>query len=150
MKKDITELVLAWVGCCRETWGNWFKDRCYDADRFSDVENALFKALIADEVGVSLDPASLGLVDVVYQRHVDGPRQFCLKQRAGNIFCQSVDVSLEAHATYKLRSIDPLGTMMDGEAYAEVFYREGYILEPIGGLLYFVTVPDSPSQAPRG
>lgn len=157
MKKDITNLVLAWVGCCRETWANWFKDRRHAVDRFSEIENALFRALIADEIGVlALNPASLGLIEVVYQRQVEGPRQFCQKQKAGNIFCQPVAVSLEANATYKLRAIDPMGTMMDGEPYAEVFYRDGYILESISALLYFVTVPDllptsdSPPQAPRG
>ena len=35
--------------------------------------------------------------------------------------------------------------MMDGEPYAEVFYQDGFILEPTGKLLYFLTVHDVPA-----
>jgi hypothetical protein len=145
MQKDITDLVLAWVACCRATWSNWFKDRHHAGHRFSEIEDALFKVLIADEVGLlAFTPHNLELIDAVYQSQVEGKRQYCQKQKAGNIFCRPVDVSLVANTVCKLRAIDPLGTMMDGEPYAEVFYREGYILEPTGGLLYFVTLPDLP------
>ena len=146
MKKDITDLVLSWVTCCRATWSNWFQDRHQAVCRFSEVENALFKALVADELHIpTISPTNLELIDVVYQQQIKEPRQFCQKQKAGNIFCRSVDISFVANATFKLRSIDPLGTMMDGEPYAEVFYQDGFILEPTGKLLYFLTVHDVPA-----
>ncbi len=149
MNKDITNLILAWVECSKAIWGGWFKDRHNATDRFLEVENALFRALVADEIAVALiEPANL---EVMYQGEVTGSRQVCRRQKAGNIFCEPQNVSLDTTSFHKLRAIDPLGTMMDGESYAEVLYQgEAYILEPITALRFFFRTPDTPPPTPRG
>jgi len=148
MNKDVTNLILAWVECSNAVWGEWFKGR-YDAiDRFSEVEDALFRALVADQIAAaSVKAANL---EVMYQGQVEGLRQVCRRQKAGNIFCEPQNVSLDSTVFHRLRDIDPMGTMMDGEPYAEVFYQgESYILEPITALRFFVRTPDSPPSTQR-
>jgi hypothetical protein len=141
MNRDVTKLVFAWAECSRAVWCGWFKDQHNATDRFLEVESALFRALVADEIAIpSIEPAHL---EVMYQGEVNGLRQVCRKQKAGNIFCDSQNVLLNSTSFYKLKAIDLLGTMMDGKSYAEVVYHgEAYILEPIKALRFFVRTPD--------
>jgi hypothetical protein len=149
MNNDVTNLVLAWAECSKAVWVNLFKEQHNAIDHYQEIENSLFRSLVTDKMAVAfVEPSNL---EVMYQSKVDGPRQVCSRQKSGNIFCESKNVSLDADVFYKLRAIDPLGTMMDGEPYAEVVYQgESYILEPITALRFFMRMPDASRQDPCG
>lgn len=151
MRINITDSVLEWVKCSRAVWDQWLKDRIHAADRFTPIENVLFNTLVIDEAGLPRSDANpFESIHVRYKSAPTGLRQVCRRQKAGNIFCRPESVEIDSHAYHAIRSIDPLGTMMDGLPYTEVLYHDAYILELVPELVYYAAIPESPPSAPRG
>lgn len=131
---DLTVLLRQWISCSNDLWSRWFSSTESGASEFPDIELALLRAMVFDKASL----ASKGLsVDnfferlrVVYPSSIDDEvRQFCVVQRAGNIFCRPYCLSVSAGSTFQVRSIDTMGTMDSGRPYVEVKFDGGYILE---------------------
>lgn len=143
MTVDVTELVLVWVKCCNELWLNWFKKHNSELDRFSEVEEQLFRYLVVDMIGCGPSQATnVEILSVRFADHVTALRQVCRTQKAGNIFCRPENVSFIPDTPYGVAAIDPTGAMMGGEPYVEISYDGGRVLEPVGGVRYFASVCD--------
>lgn len=133
--RDITKYIAIWVMCCKEIWAKWFSTDKNGEDEFYEVEEALFSALVLSKIGLTERPKLkeyYTLLKGIYKHDVRGNRSVCKRQKAGNIFCQSKKVAYGKNASLPIRSIDPLGTMLDGEPYAELMINDQeYILEPL-------------------
>ena len=136
--KDITQYLKIWANCCRELWDGWFANLDNGDDEFFEVENALFSALVLSQLEISPRPN----LDDIYPRltatyinDVRAQRSVCRVQKAGNIFCAHREVEHLQGQTFSVKSIDCLGTMLDGAAYIELALEGGeYVLEPLENL----------------
>lgn len=135
---DVTKYITTWVMCCKEVWGKWFLSSENGEDEFYEVEEALFSTLVLSNVKLIERPKlreCYVLLKGVYKYDVAGERSVCKRQKAGNIFCQSKKVAYDKHTSLAIRSIDVLGTMLDGEPYAELIITDQeFILEPLVNL----------------
>jgi len=133
--RDITKYIAIWVMCCKEVWSKWFSTNENGEDEFYEVEEALFSALVLSNIGLVERPklrACYALLKGTFKYDVVGDRSVCKRQKAGNIFCQSKKIAYDKNISLPIRSIDPLGTMLDGEPYAELMISDQeYILEPL-------------------
>ncbi len=136
--KDITRYILVWLACCKEVWERWFKELDNGEDEFGEVEQALFSSLVLSVTGIADRPDLLDsyeLLSAVYKADIDDYRSVCTQQKAGNIYCESKVMKFEKGASLPIKSIDFMGTMLDGTPYAELKLSDReYILEPVDNL----------------
>lgn len=129
----LTDLVYRWIACSNDLWIRWFSSSENGADEFPDIERFLLMHLVFEKSDHRLRNISaedfFDKLRVTYRSSVDELRQTCVKQRAGNIFCTSSDVSISRGEVFKVRSIDTMGIMQNGQPYVEVVYGDGYLLE---------------------
>jgi hypothetical protein len=121
--------------CCKDVWSKWFSSSENGEDEFYEVEEALFSTIVLSNIELVERPklrACYALLKGIYKHDVASERSVCKRQKAGNIFCQSKKVAYEKNTSLPIRSIDALGTMLDGEPYAELMITDQeYILEPL-------------------
>lgn len=135
---DITKYIATWVMCCKEVWDKWFLREENGEDEFYEIEEALFSTLVLSKVQLIERPKlneCYTLLKGVYKYDMADERSVCKYQKAGNIFCQSKKVAYEKNTSLSIKSIDVLGTMLDGEPYAELAISDKeFILEPLVNL----------------
>ncbi len=135
---DITKHIATWVICCNEVWIKWFSNNENGEDEFYEVEEALFSTLVLSNIKLIERPrlqVCYPLLKGVYKCDVSGERSVCKRQKAGNIFCQSKQIAYDKNTSLAIKSIDVLGTMLDGEPYAELIITDQeFILEPLVNL----------------
>ena len=135
---DVTEFISSWVSCSKDIWERWFREMDDGEHEFSEVERALFSALVLSKINVPERPSHADpyeLLDAVYKEDIDDVRSVCKQQKAGNIYCSSRAVKFAKGTSMSIKWIDPLGTMLDGEAYVELWINaQEYILEPLDSL----------------
>ena len=138
MMLDITNRISLWVSCCSEVSDRWFKELENGEDEFLRVEEALFSSLVLSAIETVDRPSlieSYGLLTAEYRKDVDDARSVCRKQKAGNIFCSCRAIKQIQGTRLRVKSIDALGTMLEGYAYAELWLNEKeFILEPVENL----------------
>ena len=135
---DISEEIRAWTKCCVELWDNWFVDIENGADEFLEVEDTIFSTLVLSQLPLDQRPR----LDEVYRRlratyreDLNSERSVCCVQKNGNIYCESSKVVQKKGTWLRVRAIDCLGTMLNGEAYVELEVGNGKcVLEPIDNL----------------
>lgn len=136
--KDITKYVITWVMCCEEIWTTWFANIENGDDEFLEVEEALFSTLVLSHLKLTRRPSLnevYPLLKGVYKEEMKVVRSVCVKQKAGNIYCQSNEVVYPKNTSLPIKYIDFMGTMLDGEPYAELIISdEEYLLEPLANL----------------
>ena len=141
MMKDITQIVCFWFECCRDVWRRWFKDRNEGAHEFVSIEQLLLETLVSDKLSeegkVFVREEFFRHLQVRYRQEIVESRSFCVRQKAGNIFCKSREIRIPAGSIYSVRSMDTVGTMLDGVPYVEVEMDDGYILEPTENLEFY-------------
>jgi hypothetical protein len=131
----VTESILHWINCSNDVWLRWFSSRENSFEEFLDVQNYLFNLfvlnpLVAENIEVS-EALFYEKLRGVYRASIDEPRQFCVKQRAGNVFCSSNLISIQKGDSLRVKLIDPIGTMSGGIPYVELVYGKGYVLESL-------------------
>lgn len=142
---DVTESLRNWMSCSNRLWREYFIHKDNASDRFVPIESALFEALVIrdlEEIRFSTF-SSASVFDhlrVEYLIDVDGTRQLCVIQKAGNVFCKQEAVSISRGSIYKIKSVDTMGTMLDGNPYAEIIFPGGYILETPRILRFFLDI----------
>lgn len=137
---DITQYVLVWLACCKEVWERWFKELDNSEDKFYEVEQVLFSSLVVSAVNVD---NRLSLSDfykklsAAYKDDIDGYRSICKQQKAGNIFCENKVVRFSKGTVFSVKSIDFMGTMLDGKPYVELQVNDKeFVLEPVENLSF--------------
>lgn len=124
--------------CCKEVWMKYFSSNENGDDEFCEVEEALFSTLVLSNIKLVERPklrACYPLLRGVYKHDVADERSVCKRQKAGNIFCQSKKITYSKNTSLPIRSIDVLGTMLDGEPYVElIITNQEFILEPLVNL----------------
>src|SRR5688572_28018690 len=97
---NISDAVVLWVNCSNDVWRRWFAKREHGADQFHEVESALFGAIVMrSEDGALLQQdlqQLLSRLRVRYHAGLNGPRQVCRTQKAGNIFCRSESIPVSS------------------------------------------------------
>jgi hypothetical protein len=142
--KDMTQYILVWLACCKEVWERWFKELDNGEDEFSEVEQALFSSLVLSAANMANRPNlpdCYQFLSAVYKADVDGHRSVCRQQKAGNIYCESKVMKFEKGRSLPIKSIDFMGTMLDGTPYAELRLNDReYILEPVDNLSIMMNI----------
>lgn len=142
--KDITQYILVWLACCKDVWERWFKELDNGEDEFGEVEQALFSSLVLSSTDMADRPAlrdSYQLLSAIYKTDVDDYRSVCRQQNAGNIYCENKVMKFEKGASLPIKSIDFMGTMLDGTPYAELKLNDReYILEPVDNLSIMMNI----------
>jgi hypothetical protein len=132
---DVTKQITKWVLCCNEVWTNWFASNENGDDEFYEVEEALFSTLVLSNIALSERPRlseCYALLTGVYKHDIADERSVCKRQTAGNIFCQSKKIIYSKNTSLPIKSIDFMGTMLDGQPYAELSIgNQEFILEPL-------------------
>lgn len=140
--KDVTELVLHWFKCSNDIWFRWFADREDGADEYISVESALLDSLVIDKLCIGRSDLPGGelfeSLRVTYVRSVDDHRVLCHEQKNGNVYGESVKVEIPEGSLHRIKSLDSMGTMLDGVPYVELIYNDGFILEPFENLKYLL------------
>ena len=141
--KDVTDLVVHWFKCSNDTWSRWFADREDGADEYISIESAMLVSLVIDKLRASRSGLSRDTGDrlfeslrVSYVRSVDDHRVLCREQKGGNVYGESVKVEIPEGSLHRIKSLDSMGTMLDGVPYVELIYDDGFILEPFENLKY--------------
>ena len=129
----VTDAVQQWISCCNDLWLRWFSTRENGADEFLVIEDVLLRIFVLEkkwpqDTNLSTDQFFEKLL-VMYPKSVNESRQTCTKQRAGNVFCRTQPVAITENSIFKVKSIDTMGTMQNGQPYVEVVFGKGYILE---------------------
>lgn len=139
--KDLSTHIYFWIACCNDLWRNWFKDRINGAYDCAEIEDSLFRILVVRPLNQSMSESTvqdlIGRLRVQYIDDFQVNRQVCSVQKSGNIFCETEKVSLKKEGRYSIRSIDPMGTMMDSAPYVEVVIGERFVLEDPANLRFF-------------
>jgi len=140
MIKDITAPILDWVKCSSELWTNWFKARKHGAYAFSELEEKLCELLVCREAGLLFPAGGLeeffSKVQVRYLRDIHESRQVFVRQHAGNIVGSPRVVKMDRGILHRIRLVDTAGTMLGARPYAEVFFGNETLLEPIENLVF--------------
>lgn len=130
--------------CCKEMWNTWFANLENGNDEFLEVEEALFSTLVLSHLELTKRPSLnevYPLLKGIYKEDVKADRSVCAKQKAGNIYCQSKKIFYQKNTSLPIKSIDFMGTMLDGEPYVELFINnEEYLLEPLANLNIIVNI----------
>jgi hypothetical protein len=138
---DISELMEYWIRCCSDLWSRWFVERPQGADEFIEIEGRLIDVLVIDQLqaqGVLNRDQLFARMRVQYKKEVNGIRQVCRQQSAGNVFGKAQVVLVPRDSIHDVRGIDPVGTMDGIGPYVEVVWEEGFILEPTDNLKFLI------------
>jgi hypothetical protein len=142
--QDITNEVITWISCCQDIWNNWFSVLEDGEDEFLAVEDALFSSLVLAKIKgrfrLSTDECYKNM-RVSYKVDVSDYRTVCSTAKARNIYCKSENMELHREQGFEVRSIDPMGVMLDGIPYAELqLETNNFFLEPVTNLNFMVAV----------
>jgi hypothetical protein len=131
---DVTALVRHWISCSNDLWSRWFASTDTGASEFPGIELALLNAMVLERGDLSCKGLStenfFEKLRVIYPTSMnDQIKQLCVVQRSGNVFCRPHSVSVSAGNILRVKSIDTMGTMQNGQPYVEVKFGDGYLLE---------------------
>ena len=114
---EVTELIHEWIKCSNDLWARWFVTRENGADEFTDIESALLNVMVINHINSPISQQSTDSffkrLRVRYVAPVNDFRQVCIKQTAGNIFCQSKLTAISEGIVFMVKAIDTMGTMMN-------------------------------------
>lgn len=132
--KDVTELIIGWARCSHDVWTRWFKPREDGWHEFINVEDALFSALVIEQL--DLHPMSteqfLSLTRVNFISGLDAERSVFICQKHGGSYGRPKRVELDAGTRCKILRADSTGEMIGGLPFLEVELGREYFAEPIG------------------
>lgn len=131
--KDVTDLVTGWARCSHDVWNRWFKSRHDGWHEFINVEEALFSALVIEQL--DLYPMSskqfLSLTRVNFPSGLNAERSVFVRQKHGGGYGRPKRVELEAGTRCKILRADSTGRMIGGLPFLEVELGREYFAEPI-------------------
>lgn len=131
--RDVTDIISGWAKCSHDVWNRWFVHREDGLNEFIDVEEALFSALVIEEL--DLYPLStkqfLSSTWVNFESGLDAERQVFVQQKSGTIYGKPKRVELDVGTRCKVLRVDSTGEMIRGLPFLEVELGREFFPEPI-------------------
>ncbi len=131
--KDITDIIAYWARCSHDVWIRWFKPREDGWHEFIDVEEALFSALVIEEL--NLYPMStqqfLSSTWANFESGLEAERSVFIRRKSSGVFGRPKRVELDAGTRCKILHADSTGEMIGGTPFLEVELGREFFAEPI-------------------
>lgn len=131
--KDVTDLVIAWSRCSHDVWTRWFKPREDGWHEFIDVDEALFSALVIEQL--DLYPLStkqfLSSTWVNFNSGLDAERTVFVRQKHGGTFGKRRRVELDSGTRCKVVCFNSTEMPIDGTPSMDLELGREFFEEPI-------------------
>jgi len=131
--KDVSQLLKHWANCSNDVWARWFSESDNGNHDFISVNEFLFQVLITERLNSnSLSKDSFfESATITFLEDIEAERSVFKEGKSGELVGKTEIVKIKKGDCFRLKGIDPMGTMLNDKPYAEVEYENKFFLEPL-------------------